>query len=736
MRLIAEGLTCVVVAGLGIASPAALAQEIPSEAEGSSPGRLQDIVVTAQKRSENLQDIPVSVNAFSGADLQSRGITNVQEITAVTSGLQLSPGNGVLVPFLRGIGNSANAVGNESSVALYVDGVYYTRLPTGFFSLGNIERVEVLKGPQGTLFGRNSSGGVIQVVTRDPSHTASGSAHVGYGNYDTVRADFYATTGITDTVALDISTTGTRQDNGYGINTTTGNPVGFQNDATIRSKLLFEPSESTKIVVSGFYSYSRSSQFGNTYPGTTQGHLSAPFTQNPRSRFYDQNSDIDNSARASSYGGTLRIEQELGSVTLASITAVIREKEHNVYDLDYGRRPDARADLFAKINQTTQELQLSSSSGSPLNWIVGLFYYNTLSRYDPLTFQGPAFAPGDSLSDGTLSGAVYESRQRAKSYAAYGQGTYEVAPGLKLTGGLRYSMDRLSGSGSLDVYNAGAVVFAVPAVSDKDKVNKLTWKAAVGYEVAPDINLYASYSRGYKSASFTLAPFTPTATKPEVLDAYEVGLKTELFDRRVRLNAAAFWYDVKNPQVQLLNSSTVTNSNAGASRVKGAEVEGSILLAEGLTVNFGATYLDAKYRDYGNAPSGPVLFVPPFGSTNPLLSIDASGNNLPLAPKFNATLGLQYNLKSAIGDWTASTDYNYNDGFYWEPDNLLRQGSYHIVNAQLRFEPNKSYSISVWGKNLVDEKYAGFAATQAGPSGYPYAAAAPRTYGATFGFQF
>lgn len=739
------------------ASPATAAPEATEAASADNTVGLEEIVVTAQKRGENLQKVPVAVTAFSSESLRESGVTNITQIANLTPSLSLPQGSGgVVTPFLRGVGSTANAVGNESSVAVYVDGVYYTRLPLGFFSLANVQRVEVLKGPQGTLFGRNSSGGVIQIITSDPSQATKVSGQLGYGAYDTLEGNFYATTGLTDTLAADISIAGRRQGQGYGYNFARQEHTNGYDNFIARSKLLWEPTDATTVLLSGFYGYARGPMQGSTYPGTTQGFVIPPFGRQPTFGFQDQNMDQDTFNRSESWGGTLKIEHELSFAQFTSISALVVEKEHVIVDGDYGARPDYRADLFSTVNQKTQELQLASLAGSELTWILGLYYYDTKSSYHPLRFQGPAFfGPNgglsflgvtDALDDGTVNVFDLAASQTARSYAGYAQASYEILPRLKLTGGFRYTIDKLKGRGSqgVSLFN-GAATIPFGSAADNSKDERATFKVALDYQITPTSLVYGSFSRGYKSGAYNLLPFTPPPQKAEILDAYEVGMKNEFFDRKVRLNLAVFQYNIKNPQVQLLNNGSITLSNAQKARVRGFEVEGQLAPVRNLLINFGATVLDSKYRQYGSiingvcvgcAPTGAVQLTSPFGAASPLGSIVAGGNQTPFAAKFTASIGGQYTVETGIGDWTLSGNLSHNSGYFFEPDNFLRQGAFDLVDARLSYKPNEVMTFSVWGRNLLDEQYAQFAGTQQGPAGYPFIAAPPRTYGVTAGFSF
>jgi iron complex outermembrane receptor protein len=241
---------------LGAISPA-LAQTAETRENSASSVQLDEIVVVAQKRSENLQKVPLAITAVGSEALESRGIESVIDLGDKVPGLTIRKFNGLILPVLRGVGNPSSTAGNEASVAVYADGVYFPRLPSGFLDLNNVERVEILKGPQGTLFGRNSTGGVINIITRDPSHETKVEGSVSYGRFDTFTGKLYATTGLSDTVAIDLSVAG-RTDDGFGKNIATGHRYGYTDNFITRSKIVADL-ETTKISLSGYYSWVKAS---------------------------------------------------------------------------------------------------------------------------------------------------------------------------------------------------------------------------------------------------------------------------------------------------------------------------------------------------------------------------------------------------------------------------------------------------------------------------------------------
>ncbi|WP_419827180.1 TonB-dependent receptor [Sphingomonas sp.] len=714
------------------ASPDRPGQAVPvagpaTSAEVASDGtQLQEIVVTAQKRAQNLQKVPIAVAAVSGEDLKTRGIETVTDLGTSVSGLEFQRVNGIVLPFLRGIGNTGNAAGNEPSVATYIDGVYFPRVVSSFFDLKNLERVEVLKGPQGTLFGRNSTGGVINVITRNPSQRTAMSASVSYGRFNAVQGDAYVTTGLTQNLAIDLAVSGKTSD-GFGNDIATGHRYGFEDSILVRSKLLWTPAETTRILLSGFYSDSKQSHQRAAFPGfSSRSNFPPVYVLDSKDiSFYDGTSNPDNINKFRVGGGSLRIEQQVGFANLASITSYSTTVERSNFDFDFLPTEDGNVIGRGPTNVFSQEVQLTNKPGSPFDWIVGTYYYHNRTGYNDLEFTGPAFGPGIRA----------DSRQKTSSISGFAQATVEVLPKLKLTGGIRYTHDHLAARGIFQLFNGFDLGVPPPG---ENSIGKVTFKAAADYQFSSNILGYASFSRGFKSGNYGLLTYNRAQpTRPEGIDAYEVGLKTELFDRHVRLNGALFYYDISNPQVALIDlaTNTIFFSNAGGSRVKGAEADAQFAIVRGLTARASATYLDSKYTDYLGAPSSIPDLVN--GGSVPIPGgIDAKGNRTPLASKLTFNVGADYTIETSAGDVTLTADWYHNSGYFFEPDNLLHQPSYELVNAQVRWKVSRNYAVRVFGRNLVGEKIIAGAASYQGPLGFAYVPSPPRTWGVALDVDF
>lgn len=777
--------------------------------------QLQDIVVTAQKRSQNVQDTPLSVTAVSGEQLASVGIATVQELNRVDPALQIGQATGTVTTFIRGIGNPVTTAGNEASVPVYIDDVYFVRASVPFFDLASVERVEVLKGPQGTLFGRNASGGVISIYTKDPSQHAELEARLGYANYQTMDAKFYLNMPITDTLAANVSASYHNQDKGWGKNRTLVDPfntsLGYlpSNDDywkshsfSARGKILWEPADGLSVKLIGYYqkSWSQIGIYSRPFPGTpggspdpahngfgNSGNFPVPAQELPPLGFYDVALGATQKMYDDSegYGFSGRVDYEMGFADVVSITAYRNNDE--LYASAGNNSPYnwVRYDLNIVDNQFSQEFQLKSKAGSPVNWIAGLYYLNADGGFDPTTIYGPGTQAllVDSIS--------IRGEQNVKSYAAFGQLTYPITDNTNVTGGLRYTIDKVAGRGStttlfvpelpflLQNVPAVAAAFGAPngTVFDSATANaivagaqmpvdnvpgggvarktfkKLTWKASIDHKFTEDVMVYANYSRGYKAGTFNTLPLDQSEPlSPEVVDAYEIGFKTELADRRIRLNGALFWNDLSNPQVQAQRNGLVFLKNAGSARTKGAEFDLTVAAAPGLTLRMAGTYLIAKFRDFADAPSycpNPQVDAATCQALSPglpiaagnlnTIQVDATGNYMPYASKWKFSGGLSYDYTLA-DDSNISFDVNANwaSKFNWDADNVIKEPSHLLLDGSVSFTPAAAEHLTIrfWMKNITGEKFNINYYAQASGSAFSSAPGAPRTYGGELVFKF
>ncbi len=352
--------------------------------KSASAVAVEEIVVTAQRRSENLQQVPVSVAAISANSLATRGLMSATDLSAAVPGLTFATQGLAGAPFLRGVGSSSGNPTDEPSVATYVDGVYIGAPFTNVFAFNNIERVEVLKGPQGTLFGRNATGGVIHVITRDPSQTPAMEASLGYANYDTVSGAFYGNTGLGEGVAFNIAGQFQDQGTGYGRSLTLGTETYKQKDWSVRGKLLLEPTDRTRIIVAGDYGQVISAGLNYQHPPGVAG-VDGDATYPGR---YNTRNDYPNSIRVHQYGVSLRVEQDVDFARLISITAHRSAKGYYAVDADATPVQATTAIEYQDQNSFSQELHLVSPTGSKIDWLLGGFFYKSSAAYDPLVLEG------------------------------------------------------------------------------------------------------------------------------------------------------------------------------------------------------------------------------------------------------------------------------------------------------------------------------------------------------------
>jgi iron complex outermembrane receptor protein len=737
-------------AGLGAAN-LALAQEQPAQ------HGLEEIVVTAQKRSEALKDVPIAISAFTSQDIQNAGISSAIGLNQVVSGLNIAAGgSSLLTPFLRGVGNPTLTVGNEASVAIYVDDVYVSRLEASFFDLVDIDRVEVLKGPQGTLFGRNSSGGLINIITKEPSLTDyEADVSLGYDNYNTFSQKLYLSVPITDTIAANFSLYHADQGSSWGYNYGARTPWGYEDPTVVHSKWIFEPSDDLKITTALDYSHTKSTIgiSSNIYPGTLAGtpqFLTQPPNNLPERAFgpvgfWDANLYTDDRIQAESYGGYVRVDYDTGLGKFSSISSLRQENEDYYSDGYFTPLNTLQYNLVTFTRTATQEFQITSDKGSAFDWIVGFFYLNTLAGNEPTSIRGAGLGPqvlGIPASALLLSPSSVVSlygEERTQDFAGYAQGTFHAPERTDITLGVRYLYDDVEGRGStvLDIPGV-AVGQAGPTLVSETKYYKPTYKVAVEHHFADDAMAYLSASRGFKAGTYNTLPLTTPAVKPEILDAYELGAKTEWLDHQLRLNGAFFYYNINNPQVSEIQNSVVFLTNAQSADIKGVDLDGQYAITPRFIAHFGAEYLNSHYTSFNNAPFYLPIFTPPYGNYVLPNGGNASGDELVAAPRFSANIGFNYQMDSSIGTFNFNTNLFWNQGFYWSADNFVRQKSYEVLDASLIYVPSmdESLELRLWGKNLTNTKYSTDMLEQAGTAGDSISQAPPATFGIEATYHF
>lgn len=713
-------------AALGTAQAAnAQAADVPPAAQGDDAGapKLEEIVVTAQRRSESVQKVPIAISAVSASMLQAQGITDSAALSASVPGLQLNRSFRGGTPFIRGIGNPSGALGDEGAVAFYVDGVYQTNLIAQLFEFNNIERVEVLKGPQGTLFGRNALGGVVQVITRDPSHQTQADASVGYSNYDTFRGALYATTGLGDNLAADIAIQAFTQGKGWGRNLVTGNETFKSNDISVRSKWVYQTA-GTKITLAGQYSHNND---GST--ATRISTLGVAGNISP-GRFNVQR-PTDPVSRVTTYGASLKVEQDLGGFArLVNTAAYGNTHSYQLADLDSQPQPFVQLELDGYDRSFSNELQLLSRSDSQVSWVLGMFYLRDKTGYEGAT---GFHQTGGNIPGGGFNRFGYESTD---SYSGYAQATVPiVGDKTHLTGGLRYTSEKR---------RLAMVQFPlVPGypVDVSATYNKFSYRIAVDHQIDDFGMIYASYTTGFKSGLYnTNAPLDPPV-RPETVGAAEVGFKATLLDHRLQLNGSAFSYQFDDIQLRKATGSsggTTSLLNAAKGRSRGFDLTLQALPTSRLSIQAGLEVLWTKYSSFPNAPISflnPATCTPPPGQTTGTPTGgttacvgDASGNRLIQSPPFTANISAQYRFPLGGNELQLGAQYSYTGRFFWEPDNRLSNAPRHLVNATASFRPaGNRWEVDIWVKNLTDATYA---ANQGSlPFGDIWLDAPPRTFG-------
>ena len=691
----------------------AMAQQAADD--GATSGGIGDIVVTATRRAENLQDVPATITAVTAEGLSSAGVTTTRGLEQVVPGLVMAMTATSTQPTLRGIGTRSASPGEESNIAMYLDGVYQPAMSSNNFEFLNVERVEVLKGPQGTLYGRNATGGAINIVTTKPADELAGRFSLSFGRFNEVNAGGYAAVPLGAGLAVDLAANRIHRD-GYVDDLVRGGKLGRKKSHSLRGRIRFQPSDDIDIIASISDSSTDDNSAFTVQPidGNTIGRAINPTVLLPtKPRQYVGNILPQSGFDQREY--SLQAQFDLGFAVLESVGNIQENTTYYTSDSD-GTLVGGR-DLFSVgdfMDAWTQEVRLISQGSGRLQWIVGAMAFGSKAGLN-LTVNNPT------------SVTIINGRQKAKAYAGYVEATYEVLDNLFVTGGVRYSDEKRTFTPFINTQR--------PTVSAK--FDDWTPRASIRYEFSPDANVYFTYSEGFKSGVYNIASTNTTPVRPETITSYEAGIKLRPASW-LRTNISGFIYDYSDLQVSArLAGSTVTFlQNAGAAKLKGIDLDIAAYPTDGLSLNLAAAFLDTKFTEFaGAAINVPTITNGVSTGGNASIIADVTGNQLVRAPEFTATAGFAYEFEAGSGLVKLGANANYNDGYFLEFGNRLRQPSYVLVNGNLGWwTRNERLGITLWAENITGEDVVQYALVSANQDGYSYRP--PATYGVRLNFNY
>ncbi|HEV2599179.1 TonB-dependent receptor [Sphingopyxis sp.] len=726
-----------------------------------------EIIVSARRRDESAQDVPIALSVVGAAQLEQTGnytLTQIQQIVPSLQVFSFNPRNTNIN--IRGLGSNVALTndGLENGVGFYVDNVYFGRVGQSQFDLVDLQQIEVLRGPQGTLFGKNTTSGAINISSRKPSFDPefSGEASVGDYGYYQLRASASGAL-VDDLLAVRVSGSVTER-RGFLYNDTQNERAQDYSNWSVRGQLLFTPTADLEVRIIGDFARQKQNHVLNIfagYFGTYENGAAIPNSFAERAARFPGYSfpTIDPFARRGEadshyqsnmdgYGVSGQVDWDIGSVKLTSITAYRWWDWNPANDGDSTSLPViTKAQQANRQRQFSQEIRLASDSDGPIDYVAGAYYFWQVIRGKGASAYGPAAALWNRPATSPLPLAAWEaaldgfeanstSDPRTRSYALFGQLDWKFTDRLTLTAGLRYTHEKKSGSFT-QVHVAGIDLSTLPALLAAQAAgiraqfnpvtsystgftdNSLSGLATLSWQFSDDALAYATYSRGNKSGGLNLTnlpaglrPEDVAAVAPEKVDSYELGIKSEWFDKKVTLNVAGYWTEIRDYQTaiteQVQNSVNVRQYIANIPGVRSRGVEGDLSFAPSERASFYASvaYADTTYSDYPNAPQAPERL-------NISGIQDLTGEQLPGVPKFTYTLGGDVsaplgNLGGRDLSLYAHADYSHRSSFNTSSSNSIYADvpAYGIANARIGFRTDDGlFDLSIWARNLFDKDY-------------------------------
>lgn len=689
--------SCSLIALWAASTSQAQAQSASQKADEESFAS-DEIIVTAQRREESVQDVPIAISAFSAKSLEERGIVSLTDLQGVVPGLDISGSsgsNGTNLVSVRGIVGQPISLGASQPTPIYLDGVFLPKPDGALFGLEDVERIEVLRGPQGTLYGRNATAGAINIITKSPTEELSGKLNINYGSHDTVNAGGYLMGGIAKNLAVGISGSYGRHD-GYYVNSVTGNQVGESYQWTLRGKLRYDDG-TVRATLAGDISRKRLQDIWQVSSLDVAGNVQF---DPKRVSFNLPEDQVRTLVRSGGVGLTVDVDVS-DNFTITSISSYRTFYHFYSYDLDASTATSAHTLGQTKFESESQEIRGTYSNG-PFRLTFGgnayIEYGENRRQSNPATYtQALLMADPRPLSTSNLT-----------ALAAFTQAEYDIAPELTLVAGIRLNDEKRRYS--VDYSTQGAF----PLVTGSVKDTAVLPMVSVNFKPSSDILIYAKISEGYQAPGFANAPGAGIAGNtfgPEKLWAYEAGLKTEFFDRKLTFNAAGYYYKYTDIQVRQVTEPGVNKIiNAGAASVKGFEADVTVRPIPGLTLTAQVNYSNAVFTSFcevintGTAPQ----VSDPFCVGTPSPTADRAGNALAQSPKWSGGASIVYAVP--LGDSRElkfSGTYAAASNSYYQPNNspFVSSGGWYRLDARAELKLAPEFSVYVFGRNLTDKRY-------------------------------
>ena len=713
------------------AAPIAASDSIAPTNDGSQIG---DIVVTATKTgATKAQNTPIALTVFSNDQLTASGVTNIKDLVSLSPSLNLAQTTASAQIYIRGIGSNNVFNGSDPDVTVQVDGVYLARAYAQFADYIDIERIEVLRGPQGTLYGRNAVGGTLNVSSRKPGDTFEGRAQLTLGTYKNVQIQgFVSGPLIPGVLQASVSGNYIRHD-GYVENIVPGRDrQGNADRGGVRGQLRFTPGVDVEAITRADYN-----RGNERFMGSSLQLVAVPYAPLASSIVGDYsktalNEDQRNKTRSAGISEDINIR--LSPVLQLRSISAYRFNHYAVNNDTDGTEIGANRTLQSDSSrQYSQEFNLTTNL-SHFDGVVGLFYFHEREESNNTSITVPSVATTAAAS----ALASVSPISLVDSYAAFGQGTYHMTPRLNVTVGLRYTIDKKhliqdSERTSLNPATLGQNFAGFPFFADaKRDFHALTPKFGIDWKAVDGVLLYVSATRGFKSGgtNFGASNVLALSYGPETIWSYEGGIKSDFFDRRLRINLAAFKYDYSDLQVQAQIAPGLTSiTNAASATVKGAEIEVTAKPNSHLVLTASYAYLDARYNAFPNAAV--AAQVRPYVTGSPNYNAvsntyDASGNRLNAAPKAAIFASAQYDFDLRGGNAFLRGEFSHRSRAYYDTTNvaLFSQGAFDLINLGIGYTDKKHrWSAQLFAKNVADKQYlitvVGNAARAAGLPGAP-----------------